>query len=262
MPNVRAQRLSVLVADDERPARRRLVELLRRSSLVRVIHEAANGVEAVAAIRAYALQLVFLDIEMPELDGFGVIANVGAARMPVTIFVTGYDRYAIRAFEASALDYLLKPFSDERFEQALDRASSHIASQSPGDSADRLGGLLRDGDSGERRYLDRLVVKRKDCVHLLRSCEIDWIEAQGMYVNLHVGRTSILHRASLNDLEQGLNPLEFTRIHRSAIVAIDRIARLEPHSHGEFVAVLTDGARLRVSRTYRPALEARLGQSL
>ncbi len=259
MPKLRAHSLSVLVADDERPARRRLVELLRRSSLVRVIHEAANGVEAVAAIRDHAPQLVFLDIQMPELDGFGVIANVGAARMPVTIFATAYDRYAIRAFEASALDYLLKPFSDERFEQALDRASSRIASRSPGDSADRLGGLLRDG---ERRYLDRLVVKRKDCVRLLRSSEIDWIEAQGMYVNLHVGRMSILHRASLNDLEQGLNPLEFTRIHRSAIVAIDRIARLEPHSHGEFVAVLTDGARLRVSRTYRAALEARLGQSL
>ena len=259
---MRPQSLSVLVADDERPARQRLVELLRRSSAVCVIHEAANGVEAVAAIRAHAPQLVFLDIQMPELDGFGVITNVGAARMPATIFVTAYDKYAIRAFEANALDYLLKPFSDERFEQALDRASSRLASRSFDESADRLGALLRDGGSGGRRYLDRLVVKRKNCVQLLRSSDIDWIEAQGMYVNLHVGGTAILHRASLNDLERGLNPLEFTRIHRSAIVAIDRIARLEPHSHGEFVAVLTDGARLRVSRTYRSALEARLGQSL
>jgi two-component system, LytTR family, response regulator len=259
---VRPQSLSVLVSDDERPARHRLVELLRRSSAVRVIHEASNGLEAVEAIRAHAPHLVFLDIQMPELDGFGVITNVGAARMPATIFVTAYDRYAIRAFEASALDYLLKPFSDERFEQALDRASSRIAGRSAGDSADRLGALLRDGGSDGRLYLDRLVVKRKNFVQLLRSSDIDWIEAQGMYVNLHVDRTVILHRASLNDLEQALNPLEFTRIHRSAIVAIDRIVRLEPHSHGEFVAVLTDGARLRVSRTYRSALEARLGQSL
>jgi two-component system LytT family response regulator len=229
---------------------------------VGVIQEAANGIEAVAAIRAHAPQLVFLDIQMPELDGFGVITNLGAARMPATIFVTAYDRYAIRAFEANALDYLLKPFSDERFELALDRASSRIARESFDDSADRLDALLRNDGSGGRRYLDRLVVKRKSCVELLCCSDIDWIEAQGMYVSVHVGRTAILHRASLNDLERALNPLEFTRIHRSAIVAIDRIARLEPHSHGEFVAVLNDGARLRVSRTYRSALEARLGQSL
>jgi two-component system LytT family response regulator len=262
MPNVKPQSLSVLVVDDERPARRRVVELLRRSCSVGAIHEASNGVEAVEAIRSHTPQLAFLDIQMPELDGFGVVANVGVARMPTTIFVTAYDQYAIRAFEASALDYLLKPFSDERFEQALERASSRISSRPLGEFAERLGGLLRDGDSGTRRFLDRLVVRRKDCVQLLRSREIDWIEAQGVYVNLHVGRTAILHRASLNDLERALDPLEFTRIHRSAIVAIDRIVRLEPSSHGEFVAVLTDGARLRVSRTYRSALEARLGQSL
>jgi two-component system, LytTR family, response regulator len=262
MARTRAQSLSALVADDERPARRRLVELLRRYAFVGAIHEAANGVEAVTIIEERSPDLVLLDIQMPELDGFGVIANVGAKDMPATIFVTAYDQYAIRAFEANALDYLLKPFSDERFEQALDRARSRVDSRSSGDAGDGMDALFADEDAGRRRYLDRLVVKGNDCVRLLRSSEIDWIEAQGVYVSIHVGRTSLLHRASLSELARRLNPLEFTRIHRSAIVAIERITRLEPHTHGEYIAVLADGTRLRVSRTYRAVLEARLGQSL
>jgi len=261
MTRARAERLSVLVADDERPARRRLVELLRRFDFVGEVREAANGVEAVALIEECSPDLVLLDIQMPELDGFGVIANVGAENMPTTIFVTAYDQYAIRAFEVHALDYLLKPFSDERFEQALERARSRISRRSARESGD-MEALLATDDVGRQRYLDRLVVKCKDCVRLVRSSEIDWIEAQGVYVSIHVGRTTLLHRASVNELEQRLSPLEFTRIHRSTVVAIDRITRLEPHTHGDYVAVLTDGTRLRVSRTYRAALEARLGQSL
>jgi two-component system LytT family response regulator len=262
MARTRALGLSVLVADDERPARRRLVELLRRYAFVGAIHEATNGVETVTIIGERSPDLVLLDIQMPELDGFGVTANIGAENMPATIFVTAYDRYAIRAFEANALDYLLKPFSDERFEQALERARKRIAGQSARAAGDRMGQLLADEAAGRRRYLDRLVVKCNDCVRLLPSSEIDWIQAQGVYVSIHAGQASLLHRASLNELERKLNPVEFTRIHRSAIVAIDRIARLEPHTHGEYVAVLADGTRLRVSRTYRVLLEARLGQSL
>ncbi len=262
MPRTQAQSLTVLVADDERPARRRLVDLLRRRPFVGAIHEASNGAETVAIIHAAVPDLVLLDIQMPELDGFGVIANVGAERMPATIFVTAFDRYAIRAFEVHALDYLLKPFSDERFEEALERARSRIGGRALREAGDRMGELLREGEAGRPRYLDRLVVKRSDGVQLLRTSEIDWIEAQGVYVDIHVGRTSLLHRASLSDLERTLNPLEFTRIHRSTIVAIERVVRLEPHTHGEYVAVLTDGTRLRVSRTYRPALEERLGQPL
>ena len=261
MTRARAERLSVLVADDERPARRRLVELLRRFDFVGEVREAANGVEAVALIEECSPDLVLLDIQMPELDGFGVIANVGAENMPTTIFVTAYDQYAIRAFEVHALDYLLKPFSDERCEQALERARNRISRRSARESGD-MEALLATDDVGRQRYLDRLVVKCKDCVRLVRSSEIDWIEAQGVYVSIHVGRTTLLHRASVNELEQRLSPLEFTRIHRSTVVAIDRITRLEPHTHGDYVAVLTDGTRLRVSRTYRAALEARLGQSL
>jgi two-component system LytT family response regulator len=262
MARTQAQSLSVLVADDERPARRRLVELLRRYAFVGAIHEATNGAEAVKIIEERSPELVLLDIQMPELDGFGVIANVGAENMPATIFVTAYDRYAIRAFEANALDYLLKPFSDERFEQALERARKRVSGAPARDAEDGMDQLFANGDAGRRRYLDRLVVKCNDCVRLLRSSEIDWIQAQGVYVSIHAGQASLLHRASLNELERRLNPLEFTRIHRSAIVAIDRITRLTPHTHGDYFAVLADGTRLRVSRTYRALLEARLGQSL
>jgi two-component system LytT family response regulator len=254
--------LGVLVVDDERPARRRLVDLLRRQADVAAIHEAANGLEAVTSIERHAPDLVLLDVQMPELDGFGVIANVGVSEMPATIFVTAYDRYAIRAFEANALDYLLKPFSDERFEQALERARTRLQGRAAREREDSMGRLLADEGLGGRHYLDRLVVRCKDGVRLLPSAEIDWIEAQGVYVNLHVRRTSLLHRVSLNELESRLSPRDFTRIHRSAIVAIDRITRLEPRTHGEYTAVLADGTRLRVSRTYRAALEARLGQRL
>jgi two-component system LytT family response regulator len=262
MTRTRTRDLSVLVADDERPARRRLVELLRKSAHVGAIHEASNGVEAVTVIREFCPELVLLDIQMPELDGFGVIANVGVEKMPATIFVTAYDRYALRAFEVQALDYLLKPFSDERFEQALAAARSRIGREAGRDAGARLAQLLAGGEGGQRRHLDRLVVRCSDCVRLLRSSEIDWIEAQGVYVDLHAGRTTLLHRVSLSELEQRLDPLEFTRIHRSTIVALDRVVRLEPHTHGDYVAVLGDGTRLRVSRTYRAVLETRLGQSL
>ncbi len=262
MARPKAETLNVLVVDDERPARRRLIELLRRHPFVGAIHEATNGLEAVTVIEECAPELVLLDVQMPELDGFGVIANVGARDMPATIFVTAYDRYAIRAFETNALDYLLKPFSDERFEQALERARARLVSRPARETRDGLGRLLEGGASSGPRYLDRLVVKCRDVVRLLRASEIDWIEAEGVYVSIHVGRAALLHRASLGELESRLSPRDFTRIHRSALVAIDRITRLEPRTHGEYTAVLADGTRLRVSRTYRGALEKRLGQPL
>jgi two-component system LytT family response regulator len=262
MARPHAESLNVLVVDDERPARRRLVELLRRFPFVGRIHEAANGLEAVTVIEECAPDLVLLDVQMPELDGLGVIANVGAADMPATIFVTAYDRYAIRAFEANALDYLLKPFSDERFEQALERARGRLGGRPTRELGDRMGQLLAGEGSVAPHYLDRLVVRCNDGIRLLPSSEIDWIEAQGIYVSLHTGRTSLLHRVSLAELERRLSPRDFARIHRSTIVAIDRIKRLEPRTHGEYTAILADGTRLRVSRTYRAALEDRLGQPL
>jgi two-component system LytT family response regulator len=256
-----AERLRVLVVDDEAPARQRLVDLLRNDPRVGGILEAPNGNAAVEIIGREALDLVFLDVQMPELDGLQVIENVGAAAMPLTVFVTAYDQHAIRAFEANALDYLLKPFSDERWEAALARAKTRYDERSLrefGRNALRL--LAARSESG--RYLDRLVVKGGGTTRFIRVADIDWIEGAGVYVNLHVGGKELLYRSALNELAGQLDPTRFIRVHRSAIVNIDSILELQPISHGEFEIVLKDGHRSRVSRTYRTQLEKRLGQSL
>jgi two-component system LytT family response regulator len=255
-------RLSVLVVDDEGPARRRIGDLLRRQVGVGTVAEAANGVQAVEAIRERSPDVVFLDVQMPELDGFGVVSQIGAEQMPVTVFVTAYDAYAIRAFDAHALDYLLKPFSDERCEQALARAQELIAARRAKGQSRRLSELLARNGAEAPPSLDRLVVKQGGTLELLPTCRIDWLGAAGVYVEIHAGKKTYLHRGALADLERRLDPVAFTRIHRSTMVAIDRILRLEPQGHGEHLAVLQDGTQLRVSRTYRCNLEARLRQPL
>jgi len=255
------ERLRVLVVDDEAPARQRLVDLLRKDSRVGSTLEAANGKAAVEIIGREALDLVFLDVQMPELDGLQVIENVGAAAMPLTVFVTAYDKHAIRAFEANALDYLLKPFSDERWEAALARAKTRHDERSLrefGRNALRM--LAARSETGH--YLDRLVVKGGGTTRFIRVADIDWIEGAGVYVNLHVAGKELLYRSALNELAGHLDPMRFIRVHRSAIVNIDSILELQPISHGEFEIVLKDGHRSRVSRTYRTQLEKRLGQSL
>jgi two-component system LytT family response regulator len=256
-----AERLRVLVVDDEAPARQRLVDLLRKDPQVGRILEAASGKAAVEIIGRGALDLVFLDVQMPELDGLQVIENVSAAAMPLTVFVTAYDKHAIRAFEANALDYLLKPFSDERWEAALARAKTRHDEHSLrefGHNALRM--LAARSEAGG--YLDRLVVKGGGTTRFIRVAEIDWIEGAGVYVNLHVAGKELLYRSALNELAGHLDPMRFIRVHRSAIVNIDSILELQPISHGEFEIVLKDGHRSRVSRTYRTQLEKRLGQSL
>ncbi len=208
-----------------------------------------------------ALDLVFLDVQMPELDGLQVIEAVGAAAMPLTVFVTAYDEHAVRAFEANAIDYLLKPFSDERWEAALARAKARhdeFGLQEYGRSVLRM--LATRAQAG--RYLDRLVVKGSGTTRFIRVADIDWIEGAGVYVNLHVAGKELLYRSALNELVGHLDPMRFVRVHRSAIVNIDSILELQPISHGEFQIVLKDGHRSRVSRTYRTQLEKRLGQSL
>jgi two-component system LytT family response regulator len=256
-----AERLRVLVVDDEAPARQRLVDLLRKDSQVGSILEAASGKAAVEIIGREDLDLVFLDVQMPELDGLQVIENVGPAAMPLTLFVTAYDQHAIRAFEANALDYLLKPFSDERWEAALARAKTRHEERSLRQfGRDALLMLAARSEAG--RYLDRLVVKGGGTTRFVRVADIDWIEGAGVYVNLHVAGKELLYRSALNDLAGHLDPIRFIRVHRSAIVNIDSILELQPISHGEFEIVLKDGHRSRVSRTYRSLLEKRLGQSL
>jgi two-component system, LytTR family, response regulator len=253
--------IRVLVADDEAPARQRLLDLLRQDTQVGTILEAGDGRAAVEMIANETPDLVFLDVQMPELDGLEVIQAVGAAAMPFTVFVTAYDQHAIRAFEANALDYLLKPFSDERLEAALARAKERLSERGMREFGR---GVLQLGSTGPsaNRFLDRLVVKSAGTTRFIRVADIDWIEGAGVYVNLHVAGKEFLYRAALNDLAERLDPIRFIRVHRSAIVNIDSILHLEPVSHGEFEVVLKNRERSRVSRTYRALLEKRLGQSL
>ena len=203
---------------------------------------------------------MFLDVQMPELDGLGVVEAVGATRMPLTVFVTAYDQHAVRAFEANALDYLLKPFSDERHEATMARVRARLGERDLRGFGQRLIDLAAAGPAP--RYWDRLVVKAGGTTRFVRAAEIDWIEGAGVYATLHLGRTSFLYRAALSELADRLDPRRFVRVHRSAIVNLESVVQLEPLSHGEFEVVLRNGARPRISRTFRALLEARLGQSL
>lgn len=256
----RAELIRVLVVDDETPARQRLIDLLNKDPQVETVLQAANGMAAVEIIGREALDLVFLDVQMPELDGLEVIEAVGAGKMPLTIFVTAYDKHAIRAFEANALDYLLKPFSDERWEAALARAKTRCRELSLHEFGGRVLRMLATRPASG--YLDRLVVKGSGTTRFIRVAEIDWIEGAGVYVNLHASGKELLYRSTLNELSDHLNPMRFIRIHRSTIVNIDSIVELRPISHGEFELLLKDGHRSRISRTYRIEVEKRLGQSL
>lgn len=246
-----ARSLKILVVDDEALARRRLVDLLGKVDGVAGVFEAADGAAAVQAIASHTPDVVFLDMQMPGPSGLDVVGMVGARRMPLTVFVTAYDRYAIQAFEANALDYLLKPFSDERFEATMQRILVRLDERRPAPAAQE-----------EPARWDRLVVKSAGATHIVKTLDIDWIEAVGVYVNLYVGGKALLYRAPIHLLADKLDPAHFVRIHRSAIVNIESIVRLEPISHGEFDVVLKHGGRTKVSRTYRVQLEQRLGQAL
>jgi len=262
--------IRTLVVDDEKPARRRLLEVLEKEQDIEIAGVGRDGRDAVELIREKNADLLFLDIQMPNLDGFEVLENVGPSLMPVTIFVTAYDKYAIQAFEAHALDYLLKPFSDERFETALQRARRYIKTHRASELGQQFARLLADQvwtdatrreepDSG---IIERLVIKSGGRVKFLDVDEIDWIEAAGVYVNLHAGARTYLYRATIGQLHQRLDPKRFVRVHRSAAVHTDRIQELQPHSHGDYTVVLKDGTELKLSRKYRSQLEAWLRQSL
>jgi two-component system LytT family response regulator len=253
--------IRVLIVDDEAPARQRLADLLRKDAHIETILEAADGISAVDAIHNQRPELIFLDVQMPELDGLGVIDVVGADKMPLTIFVTAYDQHAIRAFEANALDYLLKPFSDERFEAALNRARARLNERSTCEFGQRMMKMVSATLEPAHPW-DRLVIKCGGSTRFIRVAEIDWIEAAGVYVNLHIAGRQLLYRATLQELSERLDARRFVRVHRSAIVNIESIVQLEPVSHGEFDVLLKNGARTRVSRGYRAQLENRLGQPL
>ncbi|HJR52143.1 MAG TPA: response regulator [Gemmatimonadota bacterium] len=257
--------IRVLIVDDEPPARENLRVLLEAEPDVEIVGERGSGPRAVEAIESLAPDLVFLDVQMPGMDGFGVIEALGAERMPVVVFVTAYDRYALRAFEARALDYLLKPFDDRRFAEALSRARERIREQGESDLARRLASLLEDrrdvGDHGDR-WLTHLTVRERDRVVVLKVDEVDRFEAAGDYVEVHVGRRRHLLDDTMKSLEERLDPRRFVRIHRSHIIRVDRIRELHPFFHGDYVVVLEGGAELRLSRGRREALEQALGRAL
>jgi two-component system LytT family response regulator len=255
--------IRALIADDEPLARERVRTLLGSEPDVEVVGEAKDGLETVDAIMATTPDLVFLDVQMPKLDGFEVIDTVGPERMPSVVFVTAFDQHALRAFEVQALDYLLKPFDQERFQSALKRIRRQMDSQETGDLGRRLLALVKDLKSDQRpSRSDRLVVKSGGRLFFLRADEIDWVEAAGNYVRLHVGADGHLLRETMTSIESRLNPDMFFRIHRSHIVNIERIKELQPWFNGEYVVILRSGTRLTLSRGYRDKLQERLGRPL
>ena len=234
--------MRVLVVDDEPLARANLCVLLRRDPTIEIVGECTSGMEALAEIRDKRPALVFLDVQMPECDGFDVLELLGAAPPAALVFVTAYDRYALRAFEAGALDYLLKPFDNARFDRTLERAKERIR-------------LAKDA-AGKQ---ERLVIKSAGQILFLRISEIDWIEAADYYACLHVGSATHLLRRSMSDLDRDLDPDIFCRIHRSAIVNLNRVRTLVLNEDGERDVLLENGTTLRSSRRYRKQLQARLG---
>ncbi len=246
--------IRTLIVDDELLARERIKRFLALERDLELIGECAAGHEAVTAIQTLKPDLVFLDIQIPELDGFGVLKAIGVEEMPAVIFVTAYDRYALQAFDVNALDYLLKPYNRERFRKAVERARAQLSNGARGELNERLLSLLENFKTESPRHLERLMIKSSGRVFFLRTEELDWIEAEGNYLRLHVGRESHLLRETMNRLATKLDPEKFLRIHRSTLVNIERIKELQPLFSGDYVVILRDGKQLTLSRSYRDKL--------
>lgn len=252
--------IRTIIVDDEPIARRGLRAQLGEEKDIEIVSECRNGREAVAAITEHSPDLVLLDVQMPELDGFGVLAQVGVERMPAVIFVTAYDRYALHAFEVHALDYLLKPIDPDRFTRALQHARMQLEGNNLENVSRQLQNLLDDLKPA-RKHLERLAIKSGGRIFFLNVPEIDWIEAADNYVKLHIGGDEHLLRETMNSLEKRLDPNQFVRIHRSRIVNVKRIRHLEPLFHGEYDITLRDGTRLESGRGYRDRLQRLLTES-
>jgi two-component system LytT family response regulator len=255
------EKLRALIVDDEPLARKRVRRLLAAERDIEVVGECSEGAEAIEAISSLRPDLVFLDVEMPGLTGFDVIESLAQAELPLFIFVTAYDRYALRAFEVSALDYLLKPFDRTRFTKAVARAKLRLARSDRGELQQQTLALL-DTLRARTQHVERLVIKSDGRVFFLKTTDIDWIEAEGKYVRIHVGKESHLLREAIGALEAQLDPQRFPRIHRSTIVNIDRIRELQPWFHNEYRVVLRDGTQLMLSRSCRKRLSELLRSPL
>ncbi|MFN2567210.1 MAG: LytR/AlgR family response regulator transcription factor [Gemmatimonadaceae bacterium] len=255
--------IRALVVDDEPLARRGIRVRLERAGGVEVIGECGTGRDAVSAIRDLAPDLVFLDVHMPGLDGFGVVERVGVERMPPVVFVTTYDAHALRAFDVHALDYLLKPIDDERFDTAVERARRRIAERQESALGRRLAAALAELKVGAPAPREsRILIKDRGRVVILNEADVDWIEAEGDYVRVHAGGRGHLLRETMSAMEARLDPSHFARIHRSAIVNVERIRELRPHPNREYTIVLRDGTQLKLSRGYRDALKGHFGHEL
>ena len=255
--------LRVLIADDEPLARQRLEDLLNLEDDVEIVGHAVDGTRAVALIQEKDPDLVFLDVQMPGYTGMEVVKKVGVDRMPPVIFVTAYDHYAIKAFDVAALDYLLKPFDDDRFHQAFERAREAIQLRDVNDLRERLTALLTGGpperSSENKKYLERLAVEMRGQVRIVPVDEIDFITASGSYAELHVGTDTFVIRERMQTLEERLDPDAFFRIHRSTIVRLDQIDTLLFSGGGDYALKLKDGRQLKISRGRKEELEERLG---
>ncbi|HEV8541546.1 MAG TPA: LytTR family DNA-binding domain-containing protein [Verrucomicrobiae bacterium] len=250
------EKIRTLIVDDEELARDRLRGLLARETEIDVVGEAADGRSAVALIEKIKPDLVFLDVQMPELDGFEVLRALGEKR-PNVVFVTAHDKFALKAFDVHAIDYLLKPFDRERFQTALQRAVEKVRAQRPGlqDGVNEVLEEVRPATKAER-----LVVKTDGRVLLIKVNDIDWIEAADNYVSLHVGKESHMMRETMNSIESRLPPERFMRVSRSTIVNLERIQELQPMFHGEYTVLLKTGAKVTLSRSYRDKLDRLVGK--
>ena len=254
--------IKTLIVDDEPTARTALIDHLRLCPEMNLVGECCGGRQAVFAVGRLKPELVFLDVQMADLDGFSVIDAIGPEQMPLTIFLTAYDRYAVRAFEAHGLDHLIKPFTADRFQEVLQRAGARLRTETPEEGSGRLLGLLRDMRA-HPRSVERIMLRSRGRIVFLRASEIDWIQAEGNYVRIRAGEAEHLLRGTMRSLEARLDPKEFVRIHRSTIVRIDRIKELQPWPTGEYVVLLHSGKEMTLSRGYRDSLRVLLeGESL
>lgn len=256
-------KMRAVVVDDEPFARQRVRRLLDSEADVEIVGEAGNGVDAVTVINQTSPDLLFLDVQMPGRDGFGVLDELPAEKTPLVVFLTAYDKYAVRAFEAAALDYLLKPFEPERFAKAVARARAQLEQARDGVASSGPDSAVAEklepaSEAGKQNYLERVVIRANGRVFFRRADEIDWVEAYGNYVRLHIGGAAYLLRETISSLEAQLDPQKFARLHRSTLVQTDRIREILPQLNGQSKAVLRDGTRLTISRRYRRRLPAQL----
>ncbi len=247
--------IRTLIVDDEELAREAIQEYLDRDAEIEVVQQCSNGKSAIAAIQKINPDLLFLDVQMPSINGFEVLASIDPANLPVTVFVTAYDKYALKAFETHAVDYLLKPFDADRFAKALAHAKTQVLSQKRGDATGQLLKLLTESST----QVERIAVRRKGSVRLINASDIDWVEADDNYVKLHIGKEALVYRETMTAIEKKLNPRKFVRIHRSMIVNMDRIKEMRPWFTGEYIIVLHSGRELTMSRGYRDRLTSILG---